>query len=413
MVASEMLRKARRGEPTRSSSFPDIPATAASSGPVPPGILVDPKMTADPKDTRTSRLHIPSSSTRIVAAVSSTPVSSQAPLSLASTSMSTPVAVSTGPPAAKISTTAAPVLGMAKLTMIIVVPVVVLVILTPILLIWLVMRRRKNRSNLTYASSNEKNLLSSRDQSPKRPPKRGDLFRKPWERPIGSRRQRMTFSGFDFDFPAPRSARSSISTRSPRCVTRNEKSRLDYNDTVRGIPPPPYPAALKSKIRFGLPANFNRHPLPDLPREAGPEVHNDPVKESRTRQNSSAPSVRSIFSLDRHPRGRTRSSSLIPPYQITRSASQTNQQGTNAWLNSYPYPLSRSLTVRSLSLEDIQSAVEDKDPSRRQHPSVSSPVLTDISGMSFDPSMWVGLYDRTAPASPAEARMAINPRQML
>lgn len=109
------------------------------------------------------------------------------------------------------------------MTKIIVVPVVVLVIITPILLIWLVMRRRKRKNNESCASPNEKKLLTPGDQFPKRPPRRGNLFRKPWDRPIGSRRQRMTFSGFDFDFPAPRSTRSSISTRSPRCVTRNEK----------------------------------------------------------------------------------------------------------------------------------------------------------------------------------------------
>ena len=399
-------------EATRSTSFPDIPATAGSSGPVPVGILIDPKMTAAPRHTIISLSHVLVSSTQTEAASSSTTFVSQAQTSATSSSVSLSATVSTTTPSATHS--AAPTPGL-KLTKIIVVPVVVLVIITPILLIWLVMRRRKRKNNDSCASPNEKKLLTPEDQFPKRPPRRGDPFRKPWDRPIGSRRQRMTFSGFDFDFPAPRSTRSSISTRSPRCVTRNEKRGGNSDDTVRGTPPPPYPAALERKIRFGLPADFNRHPLPDLPIEAGPEIHNATMIEPRTRQNSSTPSVRTMFGFDRQPRGRTRSSSLMPPYQGSRSASQTNQQGTNAWLNSYPYPLSRSLTVRSLSLEDIQSPVEDKDPMRRQNSSVSSPVLTDISGLSFDPSMWVGLYDRTAPASPgdSEGRIAANPRQML
>ena len=439
------------------SSHPDITPILAPSGPVPSGLLVDP---APPKHTTSTAQRPHTSGTPTGSSSSHSLQVTPSATSLVSSSTTIPVAASSHA-ALSSPSTASPGIGMAKLTMTIVIPVVVLVIITPILLIYIIMRRRRRRHNQLWSPPNEKSFLSSRDQSPKRPPKRGDPFRtKPWEKPAGTRRQQMIFSGFDFDFPTtagggggvvpPKSVRSSISTHSPRCVTPKDGNRKrggsdestsmmmqqQQQQQQRTTPPPPFPPPpAKSKHRFRLPSDLSRHPLPDLPREARSTA--EPAI-PRTRQSSFAQSVRTIFtpSSSHHPsRGLTRSSSLIPsplpPPPPNRESKpqpqQTNQQGTNAWLRSYPYPLSRSLTVRSLSLEDIQSSPSSSSspislpnsPSpdqrhqsshlhpdsrhhrpRRENSSASSPVLSDISGLSFDPSVWVGLYDRTAPGSP-------------
>ena len=400
MSTSKVSERSITGKAAAQTSLPDISASSDFEGPVPSSIMVDTTMTTPLHSTATpTQPHILSSSTIVMDSSSSpTPVSSPTSLTFDTSSPLVPVAASTSSSPTPHASSSGPGLGTAKLTMIIVIPVVIVVIIAPIFLIWLIMRRRRQRNNQVWHSPTEKAMLSSRDQSPKRPPKRGDPFRKPWEKSHRSKRHHLTFSGFDFDFPPPRSTRSSISTRSPRCVTRNEHREKSPDSTSGDTPPPPYPAALKPKIRFGLTKDLNRTPLPDLPRDAKPDIQDSPL------------------TYPRYPRGRTRSSSLIPPPpQEPQSNIQTNQQGTNAWLNSYPYPLSRSLTVRSLSLEDIPSPSAANNMYTTCRQSASSPVLTDISGMSFDPSMWVGLYDRTAPASPGEpdGKMAMNPRHMI
>ncbi|KAL8824615.1 MAG: hypothetical protein Q9191_004936 [Dirinaria sp. TL-2023a] len=296
----------------------------------------------------------------------------------------------------------------------IVIPLVLIAILIPliILLCYTSRRRRQKRNRCSHHSepkprmrspTRQKELLAHRPRGKYGP---SLLMRRP-----------DSFSGFDFNFSRPRTVLSAISVRSPKATTPMNATRSNtqasafhrpsvsrrpalsllskYASQEPGAngkhvpspssPPPPYiPVRPMTLAHPYIPPPIETPQLPDTPRSLSPQLQ---VATPMEIQRLSGP--------------------YAPISQVLRPPQEAHSRAHN---QSPPFRHSRS------PLADHSSSIAQTS-ANLQSPFVpsTSPAPTDISGFSFDPSLWIAAYERDSVVTPLDRddETQINPHQLV
>lgn len=366
--------------------------------PVPTSILTDSKSQTE----QVSRLSSQTSSYR----------SSQATISTApSISSTTSAAAYTSSPVA----TSSNGLSTSILIISIVIPLVVIAILIPlIVLLCLTCRRKRRKHNGTSHQS------QARMRSPAR--QKDILAHRPRGKygPSIMMRRPNSFSGFEFNFSRPRTAFSRISARSPMAITPMNASRSTTLASVqeRGDPPvmprrpalvllskyashnervstgrwdspcsspapPPYAPILPLTLAHPyIPPRLQTPQLPDTPRSLSPQLQVATPIEIQRLCGPYAPISQVLCQSQQSRRSHARS----PPQRHT------------------PSPLSERAEAAPTSA-NLQAPFQ---PS-------ASPALSDVSGLSFDPSMWIAAYERDSVVNLVDPENAsrMDPHQLV
>lgn len=281
-----------------------------------------------------------------------------------------------------------PGLPPGTLTIAIAVPIVLLAVLAPIIILTILTCRRKRRARNRKSNQSEskKTKLLDRPQNKFEYRPKGKYGPATWQRPLNS------FSGFEFNFSRPRTARSAISTRSPRATTPRPNTPLSHTT----MPTRPLPQT--------RPIGQRRPALSVLSRFANVDAIQDPPPPYVTRPMTLAhpyfrPSIPTEQMTDTPQSARSMSPQLLvatpveiqsisgPYAPISQVLSPPEQDGSGL-TPSPPRRLSRSPF----------SDPADHNPhisANLQRPfSTPSPAPTNVSGLSFDPSAWVSSYER-------------------
>ena len=303
-------------------------------------------------------------------------------------------------------------LSTPKLAAVIVVPLVLLAILSPVVIVWYISWRRKRRAakrRSDRSSGLPKPLLehyhgisghsqprtdrASSSLPPSRPRKPHRIVSVPTP----------TFSSFDFELSRPASVGpfASSSPRPPlRPVPRNRRSA-----TLSWGAPPPYASPTRTA--------FSSTPAPRL---STPDITGSPLlgtaqmvhirpisgqqqrmerSKSRLGADSAATRSRVSISPSRYQQQQNSEASMMPQQP---DPARTRQGSTDSTAESLHH---RSTLTRPFS--------------SFQPP--ASPALTDISGLSFDPTLWASTtYGRDSMISPIDDqddREQIRPHQMV
>ena len=327
------------------------------------------------------------------------------------------VASSTYSPAAQSSSAAASTShGISQSTLIIaiVIPLVLIAILIPLIILFcLTSRRRRRRQHRTSHHSEPKPRKRS-------PAQQKELLA---HRPRGKYGPSMfmqrpdSFSGFEFNFSRPRTVLSAISARSPKAVTPMNATRSNTRATVYERPagsrrpalnlmskyashdrsfggskevspnspkPPPYiPERPMTLAHPYIPSRLTTPQLPDTPRSLSPQLR---VATPMEIQRLSGPYT-PISQILRAPPEAHGLDAMRPPRRLPRS------------------PLSERADSIPPTSANLQS------------PFVASPspAPTDMSGLSFDPSIWIAAYERDSVVTPIDYDEPIpaKPHQMV
>ena len=351
------------------------------------------------------------------------PVASQPSLAYTSSEIATSITPSATSASRHTSTTVGQSghgISTSTLIVSIVVPLVLIAILVPLIVLLCLTCRRKRRSHNRISNHSQVRMRS--------PPRQKELL---VHRPRGKygpsiiMRRPNSFSGFEFNFSRPRTVLSRISARSPKAVTPMNASRsttlasvwerdeqelkeappmprrpalslmskyASHDDRVPtgrwdspGSSPPPPPYARTRPMTLAhpyIPPRLEVPQLPDTPRSLSPQLQ---VATPIEIQRLSGPYT-PISQVLRQPEQSRR------PH--TRSPPQTNNRS----------PLSEhsevAPTSANLSAPFVPSA---------------SPAPTDVSGLSFDPSMWIAAYERDSVVNPIGAQdgTRMDPHQLV
>lgn len=332
--------------------------------------------------------------------------------------------ISTPSAAASISSAAAESgSGISTSTLIIsiVVPLVLIAILVPlVILLCLTCRRKRRRQNRRSDHSQRSNHSQTKPRSPGR--QKELLAHRPRGKygPSMLMRRPNSFSGFQFNFSRPRTVLSRISARSPTAMTPVNASRsatlvsVPERDEDRPAMPRRPAAHLLSRYasrdghiptgRWDSPCSSpppafipNRpvtlaHPfipsplktpqIPDTPRSLSPQLQVATPVEIQRLSGPYTP----ISQVLRQPDKSRTSQTRPPPQRQDRSPPAERPEA--------------SPTSANLQTPFVQSA---------------SPALTDVSGLSFDPSMWIAAYERDSVVNHVEVddNRRMDPHQMV
>lgn len=284
-------------------------------------------------------------------------------------------------------------LSTAKLAAVVVVPLVLLAILSPIAIVWYISWRRKRRTvkRQSDRSSHQKPLLTQYpgvSVTPQHHLNRASS-KPPASRPKNAKRivsvPTPTFSSFNFELSRPASIHTSNPQPARRLVPRNRRSA-----TLSWGAPPPYASPTQT---FFSSTPVPRLDTPDITGsplvETAQMVHIRPVSSQPPRLeriNSRLPthgpaamSATPLTSPGRHPvQNQDVSSMLQPP-----NAAHTRQGSADS--------TAESLQFRS----SLQRPFSFQPP--------ASPAPSDISGLSFDPTLWASMtYGRDSMISPID-----------
>ena len=313
-----------------------------------------------------------------------------------------------------------PGISTSNLIISIVVPLVLIAILVPlIILLCLTCRRKRRRLNRSSHHSQpkirspgrQKELLAHRPRGKYGP---SIIMRRP-----------NSFSGFDFDFSRPRTVLSRISVKSPKAVTPMNASR---STTLASI-------WERDERKRDEEAALPRRPALNLVSRYASQDKRIPTGRWDTPGSSPPPP----------PYARTRPMTLAHPYipppletpqhsDTPRSLSPQLQVATPVEIQrlSGPYtPISQVLRQPEQSRGAYTRYVPERNtrPPLTEHSEIAptsanlsapfapstSPALTDVSGLSFDPSMWIAAYERDSVVNPvrAEDETKVDPRQLI
>lgn len=281
----------------------------------------------------------------------------------------------------------------AKLAAVIVVPLVLLAILSPIAIVWYISWRRKRRAakRRSDRSSRQPRPLVEHDDGhsgtsrhrtdrassrprPSRPQKANRIVSVPTP----------TFSSFNFELSRPSSA-APIPSSTPqpgyRPIPRKQRSA-----TFSWGSPPPYASPTHTKISSTPVPRLDTPDLPGSPRiETAQMVHVRPI----SRQ---------------HPQFE-RSSSRLPLHgparsKISLAPSQCQSLQTITILQP-PHPA----RTRQESADSAAESLHFRSSLQRpfSHQPLASPAMSEISGLSFDPTLWAStMYGSDSIISPIE-----------
>ncbi|KAL8946807.1 MAG: hypothetical protein Q9222_006845 [Ikaeria aurantiellina] len=295
------------------------------------------------------------------------------------TSSTIPTATPTQSSSSSPSSTSAPSHGLstAKLAAVIVVPLVLLAILSPILIVWCISYRRKRRAakrrserlsaqkpliDRYQTASNHQHRSSSKPPRPKRPHR---IVSVPTP----------TFSSFNFGFSRPASAGPSPQSHHNLPSRRNRRSTTTSSSWT--APPPPYSSGSR-RVATRSSTPIPRLDTPDFPSspllETAQMVHIRPISGQQRQQ--------SYISNNR-------SNTRLPPSSTNNELSSNTslQPPANTYTNTY--------YRRASDEESLHHRSTLNRPFSFQAP--SSPALSDISGLSFDPTLWASsVYGRSS-----------------
>ncbi|KAL8664277.1 MAG: hypothetical protein Q9202_003227 [Teloschistes flavicans] len=322
--------------------------------------------------------------------------------SLAPTTLPSPSAAPAQPqtPSSSATATGAPSHGLstAKLAAVIVVPLVLLAILSPILIVWYISLRRKRRLSIRHSDrfSGQKPLIGHHHWT------RGASRRRnePAHSMSAPRRARKphrivsvptpTFSSFNFELSRPASTgpiQSSTLSSTRRPIAKNRRSA-----TFSWGAPPPYTS----------PSGTASAPTP-IPRLDTPDFCGSPLLETAQMVH--------IRPISGHQQRLTGSSSNLP----TPSAAGRSNTSLAPWQkhDHWPDRSSGSLLqvpdparTRQGSGDSNAESLHHRSTLTRPFSSfqpLASPALTDISGLSFDPTLWASAtYGRDSTISPVD-----------
>lgn len=353
--------------------------------PVPTRILTDPNSQDEDPNAGASRLALTQSSSR--------GTSSHASVISSVTSVSTSTSSAVAGTGHGVST--------STLIISIVIPLVLIAILIPlIILLCLTCRRKRQRQNRS----------SNHSQAKMRPPERQKelLAHRPRGKygPSIIMRRPNSFSGFDFNFSRPRTVLSRISARSPKATTPMNASRSTTLGSLRGhyeeLPPMPRRPALNLVSRYasqdkhvptGLwdspcstpaPPPYARTRPVTLPHPHIPPSLSTPQPPDTPRSTSPQLQVATPIEIQRL------SGPYAPISQVLRQPEQPQRLHPRSQLQRHPRsPLGGHSEVVPMSA----------NLSAPFQPS-TSPALSDVSGLSFDPSMWIAAYERDSVVNP-------------
>ncbi|KAL8767244.1 MAG: hypothetical protein Q9194_006037 [Teloschistes cf. exilis] len=336
--------------------------------------------------------------------------------SLALATTPSPVAASTQPqtPSSSPSATAAPSHGLstAKLAAVIVVPLVLLAILSPILIVWYISWRRKRRLSKRHSDrlSGQRPLIGQYDWT------RGASVRRNEQAPStpaprkAKRPHRIisvptpTFSSFNFELSRPASVgpvQSSTLSSTRRPIAKNRRSA-----TFSWGAPPPYAS------RSGTTASST-----PVPRLDTPDLCGSPLL-------GTAQMVH-IRPISGQPQRRMGSSSNLPD----QSAAGHSNTSLAPWRHHDPLPNRSSTThlqapdpnrTRQGSGDSNAESLHHRSTLTRPFSSfqpLASPALTDISGLSFDPTLWAsatyGMDSTVSPIDDQDQTEQARPHQIV
>lgn len=380
---------------------PINPSTlSALKTPLPTAILTD------PRQPKVNGIHEspPSTSAASVARSTNTPAALAASTTSAAAVQTISAAADTGQG-----------LSSSVLIIAIVVPIVLIAVLIPlIVLLCLTSRRRRRRKNRCSHHSEPK----PRQRSPAR--QRELLAHRPRGKygPSLLMQRPDSFSGFEFNFSRPRTVLSPISARSPTAVTPMNATRSNTQTAERpanprraalslisryagqersavgmqevspiSAPPPPYlPERPVTLAHPYIPSPLRTPTLPDTPRSLSPQLQTATPMEIQRLSGLYAP----------------RSQAWCPP-QEARARPQ-------------PRPPRRTPRTPRSPLSERSDSVPPTS-ANLQSPFVlsPSPAPTDMTGLSFDPSIWIAAYERDSVVTPLDrdGHTPVNPHQMV
>ena len=351
------------------------------------------------------------------------PVASQPSLAYTSseiTTSSTPPATSASRHTSTLVAQSSHGISTNTLIVSIVVPIVLVAILVPLIVLLCLTCRRKRRSHNRTSHHSQVRMRS--------PTRQKELLA---HRPRGKygpsimMRRPNSFSGFEFNFSRPRTVLSGISVRSPKAVTPMNASRSttlasmwdrdeqelkeappmprrpalslmskyashdDHVPTGRwdspGSSPPPPPYARTRPVTLAhpyIPPRLEVTQLPDTPRSLSPQLQVATHVEIQRLPGPYTPSSQFLRQPEQSRRPLTRS----PPQIYNRS----------------PLSEHREIAPTSANLSNLFV------PS-------ASPASTDMSGLSFDPSMWIAAYERDSVVNTIDAKdgTRMDPHQLV
>ncbi|KAI4142054.1 MAG: hypothetical protein LQ341_003328 [Variospora aurantia] len=268
-------------------------------------------------------------------------------------------------------------LSKGKLAAAIVVPVVLLLILTPLAIVWWIRSRRKQKAakrRSDRSSRQRESLLEyyggnsniSRDCSD-----RQAVSKVPLSKPKHANRivsvPTPTFSSFNFELSRPASAGpfSSASPRSAhRPITRHRRSAIFPSEA-----PPPYTSPTRTAFSFSPVARPDNPIIPDAPLLGTAQmVHIRPIngqpvrlQRSNSRMTAHGTPTPSCASL-------TPSCYQVPDTLQAPAPARTRQESADSTAESVQF---RSSLQRPFSVQPL-----------------ASPTISEISGFSFDPTLW-------------------------
>ncbi|KAI4201155.1 MAG: hypothetical protein LQ350_003470 [Teloschistes chrysophthalmus] len=323
--------------------------------------------------------------------------------SLAPTTTPSPVAASTQPqiPSSRATATAAPSHGLltAKLAAVIVVPLVLLAIVSPILVVWYISWRRKRRLSKRHADrlSGQRPLIGGRDDWTRGASMRRNEHARSTSAPRKAKRPHRiisvptpTFSSFNFELSRPASVgpiQSSTLSSTRRPITKNRRSA-----TFSWGAPPPYASQSRTTT--------SSTPVPRLDT---PDFCGSPLLETAQMVH--------IRPISGHQQRRMGSSSNLPAQTAAGRSNTTLAplQRHDLWLDrssathlQAPDPARTRQGSGDSNAESLHHRSTLTRPFSSFQP-LASPALTDISGLSFDPTLWASVtYGRDSTVSPVD-----------
>ncbi|KAI4092502.1 MAG: hypothetical protein L6R37_007560 [Teloschistes peruensis] len=336
--------------------------------------------------------------------------------SLAPTTTPSPVAASTQPqtPSSSATAPAAPSHGLstAKLAAVIVVPLVLLAILSPILIVWYISRRRKRRLSKRHSDrlSGQRPLIRQDDWIRGASVRRNEQARSTPAPRKAKRPHRIisvptpTFSSFNFELSRPASVgpvQSSTLSSTRRPIAKNRRSA-----TFSWGAPPPY-ASQSGTTTSSTP----------VPRLDTPDFCGSPLLETAQMVH--------IRPISGQPQRRMGSSSNLPD----QSAAGHSNTSLAPWQHHDPLPNRSSATylqapdpnrTRQGSGDSNAESLHHRSTLTRPFSSfqpLASPALTDISGLSFDPTLWAsatyGMDSTVSPIDDQDQTEQARPHQIV
>lgn len=371
----------RRFEPTNAvvSSFTLSTRTRPTSQttPVPTSILTDPK----PLTEQVSRLPSQTSSSTSGQATISTAPSISSAIS-AATYTSSPNADSSN--------------GLSTKTLIIsiVIPLVLIAIVVPLIVLLCLTCRRKCQKHNRSSHQSQARMRS--------PARQKDIMA---HRPRGKygpsimMRRPNSFSGFEFNFSRPRTAFSRISARSPMATTPMNASR---STTLASVQERGEPLIMPRRPALTLLSKYATHSERvstgrwDSPCSSPAPPPYAPIRPV-TLAHPYIPSPLTTPQLPETPRSFSPQLQVATPIEIQRLSgpyapiSQVLRQSQQPWRSHTRSPQEKH-NPSPLS-EHVEGAPASANLQAPFQPS-ASPALSDVSGLSFDPSMWIAAFER-------------------